>query len=164
MSDDRHRSGRRGLILALIAAAILAVVVSGYDLATRPGSASTLSASPHPGNVVATGTFSGKRTQSVDLGTHTVGGSVWVSWVLRGPYDARAIFSLRLRAPDGGVNSITMGPESYGGVQSVTSDHGLMIEDVDPGTYRVTMVEIIRPQWDAGYAGKFTVFASQAAQ
>ena len=121
------------------------------------------SASPVAGVAIASGTFSGSHTQVVDLGTHQLGGTVWVNWVLRGPSDARAIFSLRLRAANGGGYISTMGSLSYGGVESVTADHALLIGGVDPGTYRVTMVETVRRQWRAGYAAKFKVFTSLPA-
>jgi len=119
-------------------------------------------APPSPAVAIGSGAFSGHRTQVVDLGMHQLGGTVWVNWVLRGPHDARAIFSLRLAGADGGGYVWITPPMSYG-VQSVTETHRLSIAPVDFGHYRVLVVEIVRPQW-AGYAGRFTVLASQATQ
>lgn len=163
MSSTERISCRKGLMLALVAVATLAAVPSACSSTKHPASTAAPSASPSE-VAIASGTFSGRKTQVIDLGTHQVDSSVWVNRVLRGPYDARAIFSLRLRGADGGVDSTTVGPMSYGGVSSVTNDHAMSIEGVEPGTYRVTMVEIIRPQWEAGYAAKFKVLTSQAAQ
>jgi len=120
-------------------------------------------APPSPAVAIGSGAFSGHRTQVVDLGMHQLGGTVWVNWVLRGPHDARAIFSLRLAGADGGGYTWTSGPMSYGRTQSITATHSLSIAPVDVGHYRVLMVETVRLQW-VGYAARFTVFASQATQ
>jgi hypothetical protein len=141
-----------GVFLAL---ALVAVGASGCS-----SSAGTAASSPAQRISVASGQLKGDHTETLDLGTQALKGDVWVAWVLKGKWNSRAIFSLRLETEAGGAYTSTIGPLSYGGQASITNDRGMTISNVVSATYHVYLTEKVRPSWPQGYAADLEVFTS----
>ena len=144
-----------GITVAATALALVLVFLAGCGWPEPPFARS--SPTPKPGVVIASGRLSDDGSQVVDLGTHQVRGEVWVSWVLRGRWNSRAIFSLRLVKDGDVVAAVTHGPVSYGNLASISDDRSLTLEPVPSGSYRILLVEKVRPQWPHGYAATFKV-------
>jgi hypothetical protein len=108
--------------------------------------------------LVGSGQFSGKRTQTVDLGTHKLGTSTWVAWELDGAANARASFKLALRDGSGaGVHAASMGPVSFSG--PIVNDRAMVLNGTS-GTSAVSLSQIVKSGQAQGYAVKFKVFTS----
>ena len=141
---------------------VLALFASGCDLwSGETAEPMPSSDAPLTGRVVASGQLPADKTTTLDLGTLELGESVWLSWVLTGPSDASARFVLRLEgsSPDDDVMTLRSGPVSYG-LERIENDRAMRFAAIEPGPYRVTLKQVVRPEEAPGYDVEFDVLTT----
>ena len=149
---------RRRSPLVPVCAALLALVVIVL--------AAGCSADPPPPRweELASGSFSGAKTERLDLGAFYLAGDLRVAWTLSGPRDARSTFLLTARRiadeDAAGWNWSEADIRSWAQGFSTRADYGLYIGDFEPGEARLTLTQRI-PRGAVGYSGAFTVYTQK---
>jgi hypothetical protein len=144
----------------LLLGLVLLGIVSASGCGTSSGDTAQTSASPSPSAVlVASGQLSGRRSQTVDLGVHELGASVWVAWTLAGREDSRSEFRFTTLGLEGAATRTAgMGPVSFG-LSHIVNERAMFLSG-EPGKYHVSLRQIVEPRKASGYAVKFQVFTS----
>lgn len=146
-------------VRALLLAALLVALFSAT--ACQSGSGEIVEPTRPPlsqvGHSIGTGSLSGDKTTTVDLGTHLLGEQVWVSLVLTGPENASAKFTLRVESDDGdSTYGASRGPIDATNIGDVY-DPGLRIDIDEPGAHRITFRQVVRPEEAPGYSVEYDV-------
>jgi hypothetical protein len=113
---------------------------------------------PQPWREVTGGHISGDHPVKRSLGVFHLDSDVRLAWVLSGPRDARVTLSLRIEGVDNGRGgSNTISPHE---AQSLPrrDDSGLGLTEIQPGTYRVYLVQQFAEGRGPGYDISFTLF------
>jgi hypothetical protein len=148
----KRRAALCTLSLCVLALTALSIVAAGCKISAEP---------PAPQwEKVTSGRISGDRTTRQYLGTFYLVSEVRLAWDLSGPSDARAEFKLLVTRV---VDAYTT--ESDGtSVRSWKDDFVLLDDDalsagaLEPGEYRVTLSQRLRPHEGSGYTGNFTLY------
>jgi hypothetical protein len=147
---------RRGQ-LALTLLALL--VVSAATLAACSSDAPQPTPSP-TWQQVSSGSFSGAKTERLDLGSLYLAGEVRIAWDLSGPSDARSQFTLSVThefaggSSTGGLSEVRSWTPGF----ALRSDDALGMRPVPPNYYDVSLTQLLRSASGLGYSGTFALF------
>jgi hypothetical protein len=141
-----HRLLRPALAGLVIVAAVLAAGCSADPPAPR-------------WTEVASGRFSGAKTERLDLGTVYLVKGVRLAWDLTGSGDARAAFRLTVsRITSSSLETSATSVRSWKENFAARSDEALVVGVPEPGDYRVTLTQRVLRGSGVGYAGSFTLY------
>ncbi len=109
---------------------------------------------------LASGEFSGAQPSAKSLGTFTLAGDLRLAWTLTGPADAHATFRLQVaRVANGGsVERSSAVMRSWSSSFSRRDDMALLIGDLAPGEYHVTVSQLFAPGQTSGLSGTYRLY------
>ena len=139
-----------------LAASVLGVLVALVSLTTACGSSGFVA--PQPWREVIGGHIPGEHPVKRSLGVFHLDSDVRLAWVLSGPQDPRVTLSLRIEGVDNGSSySNTIPPQE---TQSLPrrNDSGLGLTEIQPGNYRVYLIQRFAKGQGSGYDISFTLF------
>jgi hypothetical protein len=144
---------RRSLLVQAVAALLLLFLTVA---------AAGCSADPPPPRweELTSGSFSGAKTERLDLGTFYLAKGARVAWDLAGPADARAEFRLKvvnLSNTDSWSVSATS-VQSWKENFDPRSEEALSMGVSEQGEYHFTLIQRLPRRSRAGFAGGFTLY------
>ena len=138
----------------------VALLVAFATLSTACGSGGFTA--PQPWREVTAGHISGKHPVRRYLGVFKLDSDVRLAWVLSGPQDPPVTLSLRIAGVDDGSGySNTIPPQETPSLPR-RNDSGLGFTEIQPGTYRVYLVQRFAKGRGPGYDISFTLFTRPA--
>ncbi len=148
-----HR--RSPLVPALAALLMLVVTVLAAGCSADPP--------PPRWEELTSGSFSGAKTERLDLGTFYLAKEARVAWDLAGPADARAEFRLKVVNLSNNANTDSWDTdetwvESWKESFDPRSEEALSIGVPEQGEYHLTLIQRLPRGSHVGFAGSFALY------
>jgi len=112
---------------------------------------------PQPWRELTAGHISGKHPVKLYLGQFKLDSDVRLAWVLSGPQNPPVTLSLRIASVDGSSASNTIPPQETPSLPRRT-ESGLGFTEIEPGNYRIYLVQRFAEERGPGYDISFTLF------